>query len=294
MSMLPEYPSDPIAYLVRRRFGDAELTGPVSGLLEDEEETQTQLYAAIETYRAELQVLEEEQLFARAYQEREKEAHELKELEEQTPFYNRQNAQADFKYWAKVPLWTLDEAVALSFGKNPFLVTWSAVEEYADTSSFAAGFANLRHLVLRAKEAQQLPELVSPDAYIAWAKANNVAFPRELEESVNAFSGQEPDYKALFEETKLQLASATDEVARLKAADKPLGGKERNTYHKLLLGLAVACYKYDPSALRSTTAKAIVEDLACLNISIDEDTVREKLREAAEEFGDRLPRRDER
>jgi hypothetical protein len=165
--------------------------------------------------------LEEEQLFALAYQEREKEAHELKELEEQTPFYNRQNAQADFKYWAKVPLWTLDEAVALSLGKNPFLVTWSAVEEYADTSSFAAGFANLRHLVLRAKEAQQLPELVSPDAYIAWAKANSVLLPPELEESVQAFSGKVPDWKALFEETKSQLASAT------KASDRPVSEKER-------------------------------------------------------------------
>jgi len=124
MSMLPEYPSDPIAYLVRRKFGDAALTGPVSGIPEDEQETEARLAQEMEAYRAELQGLEEEELFARAYQEREKEAHELKELEEQTPFYNRSNAQANFEYWGRVPLWSLDEAIALSLGKNPFLVTW--------------------------------------------------------------------------------------------------------------------------------------------------------------------------
>ena len=58
MSMLPEYHSDPIAYLLRRKFGDAALSVPVSGLLEDEEKTQTQLYAEIQTYRTELQGFE--------------------------------------------------------------------------------------------------------------------------------------------------------------------------------------------------------------------------------------------
>jgi len=271
MSMLPEYPSDPIAYLVRRRFGDAALTGPVSGLLEDEEETQTQLYAAIETYRAELQVLEEEQLFALAYQEREKEAHELTELEEQTPFYNRSNAQADFEYWAKFPLWTLDEAVALTLGKDPRIITWSRVEEYTETSPFAARFDNLRRFVVRAKEAKRLPELVSPTNYIAWAKANHIALPPELEKSVQAFSGKVPDWKALYEEAKLQLASVTEELERREAADKPLGEKEKNTFYRLILTMAVRGYGYDPRAVRSPTSKDIAGDTQLLGISIDED-----------------------
>ena len=294
MSMLPEYPSDPIGYLLRRKFGNAALSGPISGLLEDEEETQTQLYTEIQTYRTELQGFEEEQLSALAYQEREKEAHELKELEEQTPFYNRPNAQADFQYWAKFPLWTLDEAVALTLRKDPRVVTWSKIEEYAETSPFAARFDNLRRFVLRAKEAKRLPELVSPTDYIAWAKANNVTVPPELEASVQAFSGTAPDWKALYEEEKLKHASMRDELERYKAANKPLSEKEKNTFFKMFLGMAVAIYPYNPQLARSTTAKEIVDDLARVGITIAEDTVRDKLQKAAEEFGHLLSPPDER
>ncbi len=287
MSMLPEYPSDPISYLLRRKFGNAALSGPVSGLLEDEEKTQTQLYAEIQTYRTELQGFEEEQLFALAYQEREKEAHELKDLEEQTPFYDRTNAQADFEYWGRVPLWRLDEAIALSFGKNPFLVTWRGLEDDTETSAFAARFANLRHLVLRAKEAKHLTDPVSPDAYIAWAKANHVTLPPELEESVQAFSGEVPDWKALYEETKSQLASAT------KASDRPVSEKERKTFLRIVLGMAIGGYGYDHRAERGPTAKEIADDLLRLGMSVDVDTVRAKLKEAVAEFGDVLPKPDD-
>jgi hypothetical protein len=293
MSMLPEYPSDPIGYLLRRKFGNAALSGPVSGLVEDEEETQTRLFQDLEAYRTELQGLEEEELFARAYQEREKEAHELRELEEQTPFYNRPNAQADFQYWAKFPLWTLDEAVALTLRKDPRVVTWQKIEEYAETSPFAARFDNLRRFVLRAKEAQQLLELVSPTNYIAWAKANNVTVPPELEASVQAFSGTAPDWRALYEEAKLKLASVADELERLKAADKPLSEKEKNTFYKMLLGMAVAIYGYDPRAPKGPTAKEIADELARVGIPINVDTVRKWLQKAANEFGDLVPKLDE-
>ena len=293
MSMLPEYPSDPIAYLLRRRFGDAELTGPVSGLLQDEEKTQTQLYAEIQTYRTELQGLEEEELLALAYQEREKEARELEDVEEQSRSFNQPNANADFEYWAKFPLWTLDEAVALTLGKDPRVVTWPRIEEYAETSPFAARFDNLRRLVHRAKEAEQLTDLVSPADYIFWAKANHIAFPPELEKNVEAFSGQVPDWKALYEETKLQLATAKDELERHKAAEKPVGEREKTTFHKLILTMAIRGYGYDPRAVRSPISNDIAGDTQLLGISLDQDTVRSKLQKAFQEIGDQLPPSDE-
>ncbi len=289
MSMLPEYPSDPIAYLVRRRFGDATLSGPVSGLLVDEEETQTRLFQDLEAYRTELQGLEEEELFARAYQEREKEAHELKELEEQTPFYNRPNAQADFQYWAKFPLWRLDEAVALTLRKDPRVVTWSKIEEYAETSPFAARFDNLRRFVLRAREAKRLPELVSPTDYISWAKANHIDLPPELEKSVQAFSGQATDWKARCEERTQQLALVTKELERLRAAGKSLGEKEKSSLFRMILTMAIKGYVFDPHATKSDTATEIASDSEELGISISDDTVRKWLRKATDEFGYRLP-----
>ena len=147
MSMLPEYLSDPIAYLLKRKFGGAVLIA-TSGLPENEEEAE--LFAEVQTYQTMLQGLEEDHLIALAYQEREKEARELEDVEEQSRSFNQPNAKADFEYWAKFPLWTLDEAVALTLGKDPRVVTWSKIEEHAETSPFAAQFDNPRRFILSA------------------------------------------------------------------------------------------------------------------------------------------------
>lgn len=289
MSKRPNYDADPIAYLLRRKFGEAVLTGPVSGVQEDDREAEAQISEELQAYRAQLQGLAEEQLFALAYQEREIEARELVDAQEEGRFFNQPETRADYEYWSRLPLWTLDEAVALTLEKSPVLVTWSGIEEYAESSPFAARFANLRRLVLRAKEAQQRPELVPPADYIAWAKANAVPVPPDLEESVQAFSGNVPDWKVLYEEEKLRHASTSDELERLKAAGKPLGRKEQNTLYKLLLGMAVANYEHDSRKNRTATSRLIAQDLKTLNLSVDADTVRKWLQNAKEEFGHHLP-----
>jgi hypothetical protein len=69
---------------------------------------------------------------------------------------------------------------------------------------------------------------------------------------------------------------------------KGLGTRERETLLKLVGGMAVAAYKHEPHATRTTTASAIVQDLDTVGISIDEDTVRKWLKEAVEH----IPRGD--
>jgi hypothetical protein len=59
--------------------------------------------------------------------------------------------------------------------------------------------------------------------------------------------------------------------------------RERQTAHKLILGMAIGGYGYDPKAERSTIVTEIVGDLARCDISVTDDTVRKWLKEAAEE-----------
>ncbi len=51
---------------------------------------------------------------------------------------------------------------------------------------------------------------------------------------------------------------------------------------KLLIGMAVSKYKYDPRANRNQATSAIADDLAKLGIPLDLDTVRKWLGEAAD------------
>jgi hypothetical protein len=283
-SMTGKYPSDPIDYLLKRKFGDVlEID------LSDEDPGLAALRADLEAYRAELQSLADHDLEMRVYGELENEAREQEDIEERARPFNQPNASADFEYWGRMPLWTLDEAVALTLGKDPRVVMWVAIENFVGVSRFASRFDDLRRLVLRAKEAKQLTELVSPDDYIAWANTNRVAVPPRLKECVEAYRGQATDWKGRYEATQQQLAAVTDELERLRTADKPLGGKERNTFLKWILGLAVIAYGYDHHATRSSVPKAIADELTALGTPLDEDTVRARLREAAEEYGHLLP-----
>ncbi len=66
-------------------------------------------------------------------------------------------------------------------------------------------------------------------------------------------------------------------------ANDALNPKSRMSLLKLVLGMAIDGYGYDPKESKSPLAKELVDRLAALGIAIDEDTVRRWLREAAQE-----------
>jgi hypothetical protein len=78
-----------------------------------------------------------------------------------------------------------------------------------------------------------------------------------------------------------------------KNPGKPLSEKEKNSFYKLLLGMAVAFHGYDPHASRSPVPRQIADELKSNGISIDEDTVRDKLQDSAEKYGHLVPTIDE-
>ena len=77
-------------------------------------------------------------------------------------------------------------------------------------------------------------------------------------------------------ETKHGDDSQDDEIK------KPLATRERDTLLKLVIGMAITGYKYDPAASKSITPKEIADDLAALGMTITDDTVRKYLKQAAD------------
>jgi hypothetical protein len=91
------------------------------------------------------------------------------------------------------------------------------------------------------------------------------------------------------DEAKDRLASSLQaRIRELEAgqadssAEKPLGAKERESLLKIVIGIAVDSYKYDPKLSRSAVPQEIADDLAKCGVVLDVDTVRKWLREAAE------------
>ena len=271
----------------------------------------------VEAYLKQLKALPDDELKKQYAEEMQKKREELEAkqaLEEQSRFFNGPNSRADFTHWAKATYWRLEEAVALSFGKSPEVVNWKKLEQYKDVSPFAAKYGKIRDLATRAKHGKQLYDPVYPGIFLAWAKRNDIGYPEELEELVTRYGQNIGDWKTAYDNLKEvfdalkaqfdelmdkteRISAERDErtsalveerdallnrVAELSASGKPLNPKERESVLKLIIGMAIKGYSYDPNMSRSPTTKEIADDLAKTGLTISEDTVRKWLKEGAE------------
>jgi hypothetical protein len=315
---------DPIGFLVFRKFPDAEKAWrqtisydpakPHGGLLGDH--LQAAEYAAELARKdpAELQELYEAELA--------KHEQELATLQEAGLPWNQPSARADFEHWSKASYWSLEEAVALSFGRSPVQVGWETMKLYTHISPFARAYEQKRDLVLRAKGVQQLYEPVIPTFFLAWAKRIGIEVDKDLVAAVEARGEQIADWKTRFDELegnfnrllgvandfretastqieKLQgmVATLTEErdqlLRRLEEAnrdrssrdeqkEKVLGTRERETLLRLIIAMAVDGYGYKPGSGRSGVTADITSALDHCGLHLDADTVRKWLKEAAE------------
>ena len=78
------------------------------------------------------------------------------------------------------------------------------------------------------------------------------------------------------------------ENREIHEAKKP-SSRELNTLLKICIGMAIAGYKYNPKSQRNSAIPEIASDLQTLGISISDDTIRSKLKAAA----DLLPYEDD-
>ena len=305
---------DPIAYLVERQYPSplTELAkrygrNRPAAVPRDTAERLEQRKA----YVARLKSLDSEELaslVAAAQAEDAAKAEAEAEANERQYFFNQPAAMPDFNYWAKAGYWTLDEATALSLGKSPAVVNWGNVSHYTTVSRFAAKYALRRDLVLRAKAVDQLYDCSLPGFFLAWLKRNRLDFPAELESAVLAHGHQVQDWKTAYddaiklaeewkrryEDTSAILERATPALARLEALvaaqsqkpndqasnEKPLGSRERDSLLKLVIGMAVAGYRFDPRATKNAATAEIASDLDRLGMPMHPDTVRKWLGEA--------------
>lgn len=321
MPKLPDILSDPVEFLLRRRFPFyAEVMREFAfpdyrenpGATPDLE----QKYAQIRAARAELEALPADELGALLLAEKEaaqQERQARENAEEQIRFFNLRSADARFDHWSRLPLWKLDEAVALTFGKDPSVVNPTALSAGPRSSSFIQRYFELQQIAKRAALARQLTDPCLPGVYIAWCRRNEIEFPAALEELLLRRGNQIGDWKGAFDalkassvgeldalrqrleevQSELQVArqerdalqSAADAgkakaSATRKAAE--LEPREIESLLKLVIGMAIEGYRYNPGASRNTATKEIADDLEKQGIGLDVDTVRKWLQRASE------------
>ena len=232
--------------------------------------------------------------------------------DDQNRFFNQPDANADFDYWSKMPKWSVDEAVVLSFGKSPKIVTWKRLEGVLSyLSPFVEQCIKRKDLVIRAKRANyftindipMINEQISPNKFVSWVQANNIDFPEELAQKVmvayEANNAPKTDYKNILSILREQHHASkhidnTKEdsplLARAKKQyskkPKPLHTTEKRNLLKIIIGMAIDGYGYDPKARKSPIPKELEGILDRLGISVSDDTIRARLKEAATHLPD--------
>jgi hypothetical protein len=170
--------------------------------------------------------------------------------------------------WARSPYWSFSDGVALAYNLDPqeAVVRRSSGSDVPGIRG-SADASHLLDLAFRAFHVGDLDDEAAPVAFMRWARSMNVEFHPDW------WAAVKNDDALAKEETKAPLPE--------KPAPE-LKTKERESLLKMVAGMAVGGYGWDPKARRSDVTKEIADDLHRAGIALDPDTVRSWLRKAAD------------
>jgi hypothetical protein len=204
-------------------------------------------------------------------------------------YFQPDTLEADFAYWAKMPLWTESEATNLLLGLNPKFSFIKRSRVYGAAQTRSEEYAGLLHLAEMAREHDNIPYPHTPSRWLDWAKNCDLPIPPALEKEISLRNSADASTPGAVRarETSAFLTSAgltyLDHQPQADAKQKTgIGTRERESMLTLIIAMAVQGYRYDPTAQRSERIKEIVGDIEKCGLSLSDDTVRSYLREAAD------------
>ncbi|MES0205249.1 hypothetical protein [Mesorhizobium sp. LNHC209A00] len=176
-------------------------------------------------------------------------------LLDESRFFSQEAARADYAHWSRLPVWSAEEAVALSLDKDPRCVNARSLKPFRK-SPFAKNFRRLLSIVNRAIELGEIPEGIPRDKLKGLCIRMAIDFPSTFE-------------------NELLLPEGSEGLGGQQASrDKP-------TLDRMILVMAVNHYGYDPRVLKNGRAlKSILADLAAVGLEISPSSVRNNLRDA--------------
>lgn len=211
------------------------------------------------------------------------------------------DAENDVDLWGKMPYWRIHEGVALLCGEDPL-----RPDEISDLP--AKRRAGIWELAQRALDVKRLSDPIEPILFLEWATQNNLSPPQLLLDTVAQYHEASVDWKAEAElervraekaekafdhylklagkrESQIQeleaeimrlqvQAGAPSDSAKAVALQRSIG-----SLVKLVGGMAIAAYGFNPHERRSSVVKQIQSDLDLKGIELDEDTIRKWLKE---------------
>jgi hypothetical protein len=216
------------------------------------------------------------------------ETHPLYDLTAEEAF--GEDVRPDLAYWTKAAYWTIEEGVALSFGMEPRIVNWAAVKDMPG-HPFVQAYRRRVSLAFRAMKMGRLEERSDPLEFVCWAHETGLEFDAEVEQALRHRVPSGADDHAGAEGATgvgggRQRPSSNSDTAAEEEGEDELPLRAYRTLLRMILGMAMDKYRFDPKGSRQHATAGIARALERLEdrgVRVGDDTVRKWLSIAVEE-----------
>lgn len=270
-----------VNYFLNKKFGFALMLAPTLEALRKSKDIKAERSKEtidIDSYQKTLRALPVDELqnkYQQALAEDVERAKHNALAEAKSWCFNLPSANADFAHWSKAAHWTLDEAIALSFAKEPDKVNWVKIEKLKEKSQFVKEYAKRHDLAKRAVQAKKLNDPVMPLFFISWAKELNIELPSELIAELEKVGNTAINWRKEW----LSLKAKYEEL-QTQTNHSNLGNTQKTeNLLKAFASIAIDAYGYDPKSQKSTTTNDILKALKCQGKTLDPKTIRTWLKE---------------
>jgi hypothetical protein len=194
---------------------------------------------------------------------------------------------ADYVFWCKAKNWKLHEGVSLALGADPDSAKKFVKMGFRSFTpglnkkpSFEVAYEMLLKLAKRNFPDRAPSRAVKKGDFVQWLIAESLPIPNALKTQMGELEFAQNDLDPTSITPKDHTNLALQSKSALKTAEFKVATLERISMLKLIIGMAVGFYGYDPKKNRNPTASQIKSDLALKGVKIDANTIRKYLDEA--------------
>lgn len=176
-------------------------------------------------------------------------------------FHGKPDISVDYEFWASAAVWTVEDFSYLAVGIDP--IKLGRVSPEVTLELYGSKRREIREKMQVLLRGRKQTREMSPSEFLSFARDAKVELPDELISRVQSRASSS---------TKKNTSGQQNRISRV----------EHNNLLKMFLAVAVYQYSYDPTKKRQKSVNQILDDAAELGISLDDETVRSRLREALE------------
>jgi hypothetical protein len=181
-------------------------------------------------------------------------------IRERSHAHSQPYANLPHELWALKSYWTADEAAAIWLGKDPRIVSPSAIYACRYESSFARQFFDRLDLITRAQEVAALKLKIAPEDFASWADSLGLPLPTLLLSRIRTKRRGERNHQHVPTSENQKVLNSLQIIVAAWAVEEG----------------------YHPSKHRNSAIQEMWRSIQKAGLKMDEDTLRKHVKESAE------------